>query len=842
MRSSGRRRSFSKPTNAPHASVTSRIGTLLAGHRWLIVLCLVFLGLGILRLNDLSLYTDSTRYVIWGNSFAHLKGLVDDTQPEPERYIVNAPLYAVLLSPALILFPVSLTAAKVWTLLWAILFLIIFYSYLARAAGKTLAILGMLPLVFNPLFLLISTEVLSEACFLALAFLSFLLLDTVEDRAAKTRWGVLSLVITLSLIVLLREVAIALLGSVILYFLLRRQYKRAALVVLGAAICFSAWLFRNLLLIGTPPASQATNLSFMFEHFVTPPSAPLVQEIALRIPNNARGYALHAAGLLFYPLPDVLIVEPSGLFRAYFRTLIVAKYVIPVLLIPLLLLGVWQDLKERTTGLVRILFLLAYSSIILAYPIHDVRFLLPLLPFFIFYAVLALGWIRMKWFTSDRAFPRVIATSLSLLVVAPNLICVGEIIHTNIRYTSDPLGFYDHLRSAGLGKNMFTKPWKLMGTWIEQHTPGDIVMASALKEMSIFIGQRKLLELNNGVPVTTFDHYLRDFAVDYLLSTSSWDDFRSYEFQMAESKRFWFEPVRQIAGMQLFRVHRTYTSPKGEWLDTKRMAFDTVSANGLLRKGRAEILQMRYDDAIASLRKAQELAPTQAMIAYQLTVAYAMDGKLQDASTQLQKLFGFAQSSTYTPIATQHIAVAQLQAQTEATNALQRSLVLYDVATFYWNFGYYRQAFTILRETLKENPTFFRGLLWGWYYAIQLGDTAQAATYLRQLESIDRTNPVVQQFRTITSLEDTLRTLSDPVKRCDIRLAIARSYEGVDLPEEAIDEAQRAVRENPLGAGSWVFQGEVFEKRKAERAARVAYAHALRLDPTNAVAKAKIGQ
>jgi tetratricopeptide (TPR) repeat protein/4-amino-4-deoxy-L-arabinose transferase-like glycosyltransferase len=822
--------------------VTFRIGTLAVEHRWLIALCLVFLGLGIFRLNDLSLYTDSTRYVIWGNSFAHLKGLVDDTQPEPERYIVNAPLYAVLLSPALVLFPLSLTAAKVWTLFWAIGFLIAFYLYLARAAGKALAIIGVIPLAFNPLFLLISTEVLSEAAFLMLAFLSFLLLDRLEDPGSKRRGDFLSLIMILSLIVLLREVAIALVGAIVLYFVFRGEYKRAGIVVLGAVVCYSAWLFRNLVLVGTPPASQSTNLSFMFHHFVTSPSAPLIQEIALRMANNARGYALHAAGMLFYPLPEVLIVEPSSLFRAYYKVLIVAKYIIPVLFIPLLLLGVWRDLKEHTTGLVRILFLLAYSCIILAYPIHDVRFLLPLLAFFIFYAILALHWIRTRWFPSARVLPRVAATTLSLLVAAPNLICVGEILHTNIRYTSDPLKFYEHLRSVGLSKNMFTKPWNLMGSWIEQHTPSDIVIASALKEMSIFIGDRKLMELNNGVPVATFDHYVRDFAVEYLLSTSSWDDFRSYEFQMAESRRFWFEPVERIAGMQLFRVHTTYTSPKEEWLSTKRMAFDTVTANGLLRKSRGEILQQRYDDAIASLRKAQELAPTQAMIAYQLTVAYAASGRLQDASTQLQKLFSFAQSSTYTPIATQHIAVAQMQAQAAAMNPLQRSLVLYDVATFYWNFGYYHEAYAILRQTLKANPTFFRGLLWGWYYAIQLGDTLQASTYLHLLENIDPANPVVQQFRTIASLTDSLRRISDPVKRGEIRLAMARSYEAVDLPEEAIDEAQRSIRENPRSAEPWMFQGKLFEKRKAERAARVAYAQALRLDPTNAVARTKVTQ
>jgi tetratricopeptide (TPR) repeat protein len=362
-----------------------------------------------------------------------------------------------------------------------------------------------------------------------------------------------------------------------------------------------------------------------------------------------------------------------------------------------------------------------------------------------------------------------------------------------------------------------------------------------LKEASIFIGERKLLELNNGVPVTTFDHYLRDFAVENLLSTSSWDDFRSYEFQMAESRRFWFEPVVQVAGMQLFSVHATHTTPKEEWLQTKRMQFDTLTGNGLLRKARGELLRRQYTAAIASLQKAQELAPAQAMIAYQLTVALAMGGRVEEAATQLQRLFSFAQSSTYTPVATKHLAVAQAKQQADrSANPMQRSLVLYDVATFYWNFGYYSEAYALLRDVLKRDSTYFTGLLWGWHYATQLGDSGQAREYLRQLEAIDRANRVVREFRTVTLLSDSLRRASSPVRRSELRLSIARAYESVDLPEEAIDEAQRATREFPSSSEAWLFQARLFEKRNAARAKRHAYQRVLAIDPTNETAVSKL--
>ena len=84
--------------------------------------CIVFFVMGIARINDLTLYTpDSIRYLIWGNSLAHGHGFVDDTQPDPDRYVVHAPLVSVLLVPVEALFPRSVEAAKVLIVLFGVL-------------------------------------------------------------------------------------------------------------------------------------------------------------------------------------------------------------------------------------------------------------------------------------------------------------------------------------------------------------------------------------------------------------------------------------------------------------------------------------------------------------------------------------------------------------------------------------------------------------------------------------------------------------------------------------------------------------------------------------------------
>lgn len=821
--------------------MTLKLASLIREHRWLVLLSLAYLAFGTLRLNDLSLYTDSTRYVIWGTSFAHAKGFVDDTQPDPERYVVNAPFFSVVLSPVLLFFPNSLLAGKVWTLLLGVLFILAFYALLRRFFDKTIAIIGIIPIVFNPLLVLLSTEVLSETSFLGAIALSFLLLERLETSDPAKKRDLITLIVITSLIVLLREVAVAFVGAIILYFLVRKQYRRAILVILGFAVCFGLWLYRNLVLVGAPPASQATNVNFIFEHFLTPPQATLIEEFSLRAASNISGYALQLVGLIFYPLPDMLIVEPSGLFLAYYKAMNVIRYIIPVIFLPLLFLGIWRDLKDRKTGFARLVFVVSYLLIILFYPVHDVRFLLPIFPIQIFYVVAAIRWIRDSRLRENVRLTRILALCLGGAVVLPNLLCLYELEKTNLRYTSNSLAFYDHLQQAGLGRTMFTKPWRILGDTIRQHTPEGSIIAGSLKEVSIFIGDRKLLELNNAVPVTTFEQYLRTYAADFIMATSSSDNVLSYEFQMGESRRYWFEPVSGAAGMRLFRVHSTLLTPREVWLATKRMEIDTTSANGLLRYGRLELVRAKYESAITLLQRAQVLAPGQVLIPYQLLVAYALSGRLDEASKELQTLYGYGQSTTYIPVASKHLDVAYSQRQVESSESpAERSTTILNAARFYWSLGYYGHAYNTIRGGLSVDSTFFLGLLWGWDYAMQRGDTVQARSYLRQLRSIDRTNAVVQQFTLIEQTEDSLRRAPNPQHRSAFHLSIARSYRTVDLPDEAIDEAQRALREDPRNADAWLFQAQLFEDKKMPFASRSAYQHVLEVDPANVTAKMKI--
>ncbi|HEY6951746.1 MAG TPA: hypothetical protein VI758_05025, partial [Bacteroidota bacterium] len=501
----------------------------------LIFICVAFAVTGYLRLNDASLYTDSTRYVIWGTSFAHGHGFIDDTQPDPERYVVNAPLYSVVLAPALLFFPNSLAAAKIWTLMIGVCALVLFFVWLKRRFGPTQAVIGTLILACNPLMIVMATEAMSEMCFLALTFLTMIILEDFETEEKLLSRNSVYLLIILSFLPLLREVSIALVGAVIIVLLRKKQYRHAIWFAVGTAVVAAAWIIRNVYIVGVPPTSQDTNVSFILGHFVTPANSPIVRELIQRIIANIQGFYGFTVSLLMYPFPQSLIVDPHQFFRILYRSLSTAKYILPFALLPFVVTGILGDLRRSYKGYVALLFCVFYALIIVVYPVQDIRFLLPLLPFGIYYVLSSIGNVSQLKVLRNRTTAIVAGSAAVMLLTVPNLVCDLELVRTNWEYKHSPDELFNAMKRSGVTKEMFVRPWQPFGNWITGHLPDSTVIASTFKELSLFVGDRKILEINYGVPLPMFERFLRDYGVAYVLSARKDEPTVPYQFNMEES-------------------------------------------------------------------------------------------------------------------------------------------------------------------------------------------------------------------------------------------------------------------------------------------------------------------
>lgn len=773
-----------------------QLRVLITSHGLLLFAVLLFLALGLARTNDLSLYTDSTRYLIWGNSFAQGKGFVDDTQPIAERYVVNAPLYAAFLAPVLLIVPLSVAAAKIWTLLWGAMVLVLLYRWLIRFTTDPLPIAAVLFLAVNPLMLVLSTEILSEAAFVTITVLSFVLAEKIDAGQASKREKIL-LIVLLSVVILLREIGVALVAAFMIFFLLRGQFKQAIVTLLSAGALFALWTWRNMVLVGIPADDQAPNLKFFFGHFVTPPDASLASELLTRASINLTGYFGETGGSLFYRFPMNLMVTPSSAFVAISGWISAVNVLLGIVLAVLLAAGIVTDLRSSRTAGARLLFLVFYTAIILLYPVHDIRFQLPLLPLALFYVVRVFDVVRLGMRDKGRQIPLWAGSVVFLLVAAPNLLCVTEIVRTNLAYRSDPAAFWRIHRGDESDAKYFGTPWAIMGEMIAKHVENQSVVASSEKEIVPFARGQKFLEINRGVPLPMLEGLLRTHDVSNLIAAESYGNVETFQVSLTASSRFRLELIDSIAGLRLYKVHSRLREPvRGP--KTQTLTLSTTDVGDLMQLGRLSLQAAHTSDALQFFSMARDKFSRQSEITFYVLIAHALAGDSLEAVQELRRLYASPSATSFIPPARVFLHTMNelklIRANREDPGSSDR---MFRTARTVWNLGYSRQAYALLQELTIADPNHFEGLLWRWHIGIQLGDTASAAAILKRLQTIDSSNAVVKSFTTMSRLHRELSRARDPLEAAKYHVQLAEEYNRMDLPEESYDEVERALRLNP---------------------------------------------
>jgi len=812
---------------------------IFSDNRWLMLICLVFFVAGFLRINDISMYNpDSTNYVILGNSLAKGQGFVDNISVEPNRHVVNAPLYSVVIAPIEILFPLSLPAVKVWTLIWGLLAVIALYKLLERLGGKSVAIPGAILFALNPLMVVFSTEALSEAPFVTLMLYVLLLCERLSGESEPKSRDYFKLAIALSAVVLLREIGAALVVAVSMFFLLRRRIKLAFVSLVVPVLAFALWYVRNEVLVGTPPGGEQGNLALTFQHFATGGEDSITMEMLVRIWMNLKLYASALGGKLLVGPYLNLIMYPSSFSVSMADVIGSALAWIVVCISPVVLIGLFFDLRSSATGKLRLSFLILYLLIVTVYPVNDLRFLFPLLPLILFYFLT--GGKRLAFWarTYIEDYQTSLAVAVVVMLLVPMVTVDYDVIKSNFKHWESPSNVYIKARGSDLSLT-YKKPWTVIGEWMQASLPGDAVIATPVKDLALVVGSRKIVELDRGVPLPIFERILSDQEVDYMLAPNSVGDVRFLEFTMGESRRFWFDLVFQVADLNLFKVHSRLADPPVTTFTP--VTADTLSASWLLRKGRFELFRGHYQAASEMFAEALGQTPDNQELVYQALLAACLAEKTQEATVYYKRLFAMPQVLSLLNEARVHYGLMEDLASVRTMVQPQiRSVRLFRIASRYWDIGYPQRANEVMADMVKSDSSYFVGLLWGWDYAIQMGDTVQANVYLHHLRLIDDTNRVVRTFVRMTQLADSLRQLRMPIERSRIHLSIAGLYEQMQLHQEAIDEAMRARGEDPKNVQVYSFLAHLFEQRHARRAALKNYQRVLALEPNNAFAQHKV--
>jgi tetratricopeptide (TPR) repeat protein len=238
-------------------------------------------------------------------------------------------------------------------------------------------------------------------------------------------------------------------------------------------------------------------------------------------------------------------------------------------------------------------------------------------------------------------------------------------------------------------------------------------------------------------------------------------------------------------------------------------------ASGLMRLGRLSLQAERYEDALKLFSAARDRYPQQSEITFYILVTRALKGDSLQAVQELQRLYESPSATAFIPPARVFLyAMNEIRRARMLQDDRARSLRLYGVSTIVWNLGYNAQAYDLLKELLSRDMNHFVGLLWGWHWGLQVGDTAGVVKYLKRLKDIDSTNAVVRSFTAMTRLQSDLRRATSGSEQSRIHLLLSGEYDKIDLPEEALDEAEKAIRADTSSVAALKAREDLLRKRR----------------------------
>ncbi len=782
-----------------------------------LVLLVSFAAAGVIAINDLSIYTpDSTRYLVWARSLALFDGYRDATLPDPIRYVVHAPLYPLLLAPVALFFPLNVVAAKIWTAVFALFALTFFYRWSCPRIGRIPALLGCFFLAVNPLYLLFSTEVLSDIPFAAVVLLLFVLMEKYTASENPSRAVLFSLSLTIAAGVLLREIGLAFLFGTMLFLIVRKRWRHAVRIGMIPILAYLAWYFRNEIIIAGFESPSLTNARLMTHHFFTSPADTLLQEMIARIGVNVAVYGRGIGQLIFFPFHswlqfDVVFLNQQPL-SAVNAILDLLRYPLMMMSCGMILYGLVLDLKSSGAGLFRLLVLAFYLGIILLYPLNDIRFLVPFLLLAIYWFVGALSALGERLAGRWRA---ALSGGVALLML-PNLIWDAQFVNNCSVYNASPLAFYDLTKELKKYPSHFTKPFRLAGDWLKEHTDSSAVVLTQWKDLTAWAGGRKVYATDQTVPLDEFESIIRDYAITHLVSVVQKSGAREFDVQMHLTRRFGFSLVQRIANVEVYSVSQQ-----------PDVSMRTDSGT-LFRHGISLLRHGRYAEAATILDEGRRSDSLNLPLAFYSAVAKEFAMMLDDASAQFSAIAALPQSLMYAEEAAVHRQIIRRLADAPRMSSPSACADEYFRAGgSCWSLGYRFRARELLRQSLMQDSAYFPALILGIHFALVEGDTNEARLYLARAASFQHDNP-------ITTTVTRLFMEFDSLKRSDRSrhyAALSSLYSSLRITESAIDNALLAVGENPGSAGAWKSLSELYLQRRRYAPARRALERAASLSP-----------
>ena len=759
---------------------------------WLLIA--VFGIVAATSLNESMFYSpDSANYLGWAASLASFDGFTLKYGPEPVRYVTNAPLYPVLLSPVARFFPMSVIAAKALTLGFGVLLLLLFYRFASARAGTNAAFVGLLVLVVNPEMMLFSTQILSDVPFAACLMVVLIVVNRLTREDPPPGWVFWSLPALLACAIHLRVIGLALLAAVVLFFALRKEYARAGFTLLIPLLVYLLWYVRNDVMVARTELPPLQNSKLFLSHFLTGNGGSLFTEFVSRARNNISFYAEPAGAMLFisqyvgWLFAVVDFRDPQLAAVQSIATMIQWPIVIGTLL--LFAHGLYSLRKTDPTIRLIALFLIFYAGIVLFYPISDTRYLFPGL------VVMAYGLAgsarkMMEWLQTRHGKSRYtlsIGFGLCfLLLLYPNFVWSANFIRTTAAFRNSP-----ERLNAEIGKQRrypleYTKLFPQADAWItRQGIPSGVVL-SRYVETAIWIPGWKVFVPEPFIAPGDFDMFVRDYGCRYIVAHMASHQLPDFEFQMAVSSLFRFKPVYRAGDVEVLQVY-----PRDDSTDLASSPDSPGDSNGVMRQElrRGIQLMQRGDDAsaLSAFERLRRVDGYEETGTFYAAVATEFCLRLDDARKLFREVLSMPVASTLLRQAQTHQNIIDLlESAMNAPSAPERASFYHTVSLSYWLLGFRPQAETMMRNCMAADSTYYIGPVFASLYALQRSDIAAAETSAERAKLLRPEEPLSNSLLSLVTIARERRDASLPPRKASLDIAMGKAFMSMGLDDFAI--------------------------------------------------------
>lgn len=387
---------------------------------------------------------DNAQFLVLAESILSGRGLSHINSPRMEANTKYPFLYPVMLAGVLAVFPRGLVPAKIFSVVLSIASSALLLVLLRRRGRPGVALAAALAAAVSPHVLEFSHITLAEIPSLFTVLVALLALEkAIETCPAGRKWPLLAL-LAVAAAYYVKTVSVALAVAAALAAAVRRRFALAGFFIVGFALLWYPWNLRN--------KATGEEITYVWQFLSKNPydeQSPNITpgDFVARVATNAARYE----GLFI----------PNALFPLAFRGAAPAPASERILfLVPLALVGVGLVAAIRRGDLVVGASVLAFLGLLHIWPEvwSSTRFLVPILPLFIAYAVIGAGEIAAR-LAGPGAGTRTAMVAAGVLF-AVNAAATVRDVSERQGYTPDWVNFF------------------AAADWIRDNTPPDAIVSS----------------------------------------------------------------------------------------------------------------------------------------------------------------------------------------------------------------------------------------------------------------------------------------------------------------------------------------------------------------------------